>query len=93
MRKTKKHFSTPKLIVISKLPELSNHFRMITNNKTAMIYDIKIGKEAIIKYNKEANLVSQASLEKFLFFFNYPGAMNFRQYSNWLDLIIKCTYR
>lgn len=45
------------------------------------------------KHNKETNLVSQELLEKGLFFFNFPASVNDRQYRNWVESTVNCTYR
>lgn len=47
----------------------------------------------LFKYNRENKFVTQSFLEKFMYFFNYPGLMNIKQLGKWIENIGNCSMR
>lgn len=91
MTRTKKLFYVPKVFTVGKIPNLANHFRELAGNQTAMMYDVKLSKEMLIKYNKQNPIISQRCLDRFLFFYNFPGPLNYKQFCTWIESAANCT--
>lgn len=47
----------------------------------------------VFKYNRDKKIVNQSMLEKFMYFFNYPGTVNIKQLGKWIESVASCSMR